>query len=450
MKRNILCLLLVLSCLGMIAGCGKRTTIFEDNPAPGTSLQVTMTPSTGQINIPITTSIAATFNVPMDFTSVNNVTLVVTDQAGSQVAGTFTYAGTTATFTPASNLANNKTYTVSLSGALKGKQGGKLKPFSYTFTTVSTGDSTPPTLAEANYTSLNETQAGGPVFSYEDLSATGTDIPGLHVDDTATAVALPFSISLFGVPYSTIYVSTNGFFTVNAGDGTFANYPFPAVGDPRVAPYFDDLWPVAAPVGKILYEVRGTAPNRRLIVQWHNLEHFETRGDGHRIDFEVIMYENSSDILFQYLNTSSFLAGLANGASATVGLNKGDGVTASQYSFNTASLANGRAIRYSYAATNLSPAPGAINVPVTATVSAIFSEALSPVSIVSPATTFTVSSSGIPVDGAVTFNGVTATFSPAVNLQANTTYTATISTAVSDLNSNQLAAPITWTFITVP
>src|SRR2546426_1281513 len=53
-----------------------------------------------------------------------------------------------------------------------------------------------------------------------------------------------------------------------------------------------------------------------------------------------------------------------------------------------------------------------------------------------------------PVTGTVSYNGVTATFTPTVNLAPLTTYTATISTGAKDLAGNALAADLVWSFTT--
>ncbi|PKL74217.1 MAG: hypothetical protein CVV27_21630 [Candidatus Melainabacteria bacterium HGW-Melainabacteria-1] len=55
---------------------------------------------------------------------------------------------------------------------------------------------------------------------------------------------------------------------------------------------------------------------------------------------------------------------------------------------------------------------------------------------------------GLPVLGAVTYLGNTATFTPNASLVANTTYTATVTTGVKDLAGNTMAANKVWTFTT--
>jgi hypothetical protein len=77
-------------------------------------------------------------------------------------------------------------------------------------------------------------------------------------------------------------------------------------------------------------------------------------------------------------------------------------------------------------------------------IAATFSEAMGPLTITN--LTFTVAG----VSGTVTYNAITkiATFTPASNLAANTTYTATITTGAKDLAGNALASDYVWSFTT--
>jgi hypothetical protein len=83
-------------------------------------------------------------------------------------------------------------------------------------------------------------------------------------------------------------------------------------------------------------------------------------------------------------------------------------------------------------------------------VTATFSEAMNPATIISPATTFTLAASGTPVAGNVTYDASTyaATFTPTNPLALDTLYTATITTGAQDLGGNGLAADYVWTFTT--
>jgi hypothetical protein len=176
-----------------------------------------------------------------------------------------------------------------------------------------------------------------------------------------------------------------------------------------------------------------------------------------RGDFEIILYEGSNDILFQYANTN--LDPYANGLSATIGLNKGDGVDDSLYSFNSEYLANGRAVRFkpttTFGLTALTPPDGAVGVSRNPTLWAFFNKPLLVSSIATPATTFrlaeTASNTVVPsFTSAVGAGNAVAVNFPSGTLNATTSYTATISTALTDIYGIHLQTPVTWAFTTGP
>ncbi len=93
------------------------------------------------------------------------------------------------------------------------------------------------------------------------------------------------------------------------------------------------------------------------------------------------------------------------------------------------------------------PANAATGVPRNPSVTATFSEAMTPSTI--NATTFVLMDGVTAVPGVVTYAGTTAKFVPTGALASNTTFTATISTGAKDAAGNALAAAKTWTFTTV-
>jgi Ice-binding-like/Bacterial Ig-like domain len=95
------------------------------------------------------------------------------------------------------------------------------------------------------------------------------------------------------------------------------------------------------------------------------------------------------------------------------------------------------------------PAPGATAVPVAQIVSANFNEVMNAATITT--STFTLTGPGATsVAGAVTYSGVTATFTPTNKLLGSTLYTATITTGAKDLINDPLVANFVWTFTTAP
>jgi hypothetical protein len=78
-------------------------------------------------------------------------------------------------------------------------------------------------------------------------------------------------------------------------------------------------------------------------------------------------------------------------------------------------------------------------------VSANFGEGLDSTS---PTSAFTVKQGNTPVTGTVTYQGAVATFTPDADLGVRLSYTATLSTALKDVDGGMLATPYAWSFTT--
>jgi len=98
--------------------------------------------------------------------------------------------------------------------------------------------------------------------------------------------------------------------------------------------------------------------------------------------------------------------------------------------------------------TAVSPASGATNVSVGTNLTATFSEAMNASTLNTG--TFLLMKGSASVAGSVTYSGNTATFNPNVNLDVNSTYTATVTTGARDLDGNGLSGNYTWSFTTGP
>ena len=96
-----------------------------------------------------------------------------------------------------------------------------------------------------------------------------------------------------------------------------------------------------------------------------------------------------------------------------------------------------------------SPATDAIDVAVDTVIVATFSEAMDSSTIAT--SSFTLVTDSTPVSGSVSYDSgtYTATFTPDANLAYSTTYTATLSTAITDAAGNPLAVAYGWSFTTV-
>jgi len=92
------------------------------------------------------------------------------------------------------------------------------------------------------------------------------------------------------------------------------------------------------------------------------------------------------------------------------------------------------------------PANEATNVVTNKIITATFNEAMVPATINSE--TFTVKLGAVPVSGSITYAGVVATFTPTKPLEANKTYTGTVTKKVKDPAGNYPLENYTWSFST--
>lgn len=190
---------------------------------------------------------------------------------------------------------------------------------------------------------------GAATYSYYDLSATGT--PLFLQDDGEIGLTLPFEFTFFGQTSDQIVVGNNGgiLFGIPDGQLTWNNQPlpYPIFGAPAILPFWDDI---DSDTGNVYYQTFGAAPNRIFVVEWYDRPHWQN-SPGH-VTFEVLLYEGSNHILFQYADVNFDNPLYDRGASATIGLNFGP-VVAQQYSYNQAVLNDGQAILYTPQAYNL-------------------------------------------------------------------------------------------------
>jgi len=192
---------------------------------------------------------------------------------------------------------------------------------------------------------IDSDEPGGPVFSWIDITSTGTALN--LADDGEATITSSFPITFYGVSSTNFRVGNNGavLFDTTAGDVTLSNYALPNAnyGRKSFLVFQDDI---DADSGNVYWQELGTAPNRMLVIEWFNRPHYSNTGAA---TFEMILYEGKEEVLFQYLDTDFGNASVNHGISATVGI-QGDTLAATnwflQYSYLTASLHNNLAIRF--------------------------------------------------------------------------------------------------------
>ena len=181
---------------------------------------------------------------------------------------------------------------------------------------------------------------------YSWIDATGGTDTNIHGDDTYATIPIGFNFDFYGVTYTDVIVSSNGFITFGSTSGAsdFGNVSIPNTDAPNnfAAPFWDDLHPGQSGA-YVYYYSHGAAPNRKLTIEWYNVPHFSNVGGA---TFEVTLYEGSNNLIFQYQDVDFGNALYNNGASATVGVENAEGDVGTQYSDNSASISNNMAIKF--------------------------------------------------------------------------------------------------------
>jgi hypothetical protein len=153
-------------------------------------------------------------------------------------------------------------------------------------------------------------------FAPIDITATGTTV-SLSDDSVSGALPVGFDFSYYGIVYNNFYISSNGFLTFNgsSGNGCCSGGVIPSSGDENnlIALVWEDLNPASG--GTIRYETVGTAPDRKLVMEYDAVPFY---GSSDAVTTQVQLFETSNRIEIH----STLIP--ANG-NATMGIENQDG-----------------------------------------------------------------------------------------------------------------------------
>lgn len=415
-------------------------------------------PAAGSAGIATTTAVQATFSELVKASTVTTSTFLLTGSA--PVSGTVGLSGSTATFTPSSPLAYGTTYMARLTGVQDLAGNALASDFVWSFTTEPAPDTTPPivvsvaplpgetgvalsstvraTFSEAvdaatvSTSTLTLENNGGPVagaVTLTDFTATFTPSAPLAANTTYTARVTTGVHDLAGnaMASDTTWTFTTGAAPDLTPPTVVAATPLPSsIGVPvgtTVSATFSEAI-ASGTLSSQTFFLSGTGANGGVVAGTLAL------------NGTTATFTPSAPLVYGVV----YIAQIATAVTDLAGNHLANDYI---WDFKTEAPPD----LTPPTVTAVTPPAAATNVAIGTTITATFSEAVAPASV--STTTFLVSGTN-PVAGTVTLADSTATFTPSSPLAYGTTYTARITTGLSDVAGNHLASDFVWTFTTAP
>jgi hypothetical protein len=381
---------------------------------------------------------------------------------GGAISGTVTYnaTGSIATLTPAAPLAYDTLYTATITSGAQSTAGvGLAANYTWSFTTViqpllvattvpvnaATGVAVTPTLKATFNDPLNCTTLTSPAATFLVTGPSTTPVAGTVTCAGSIATFTPNA----NLAYSTLYTATltTG---VTAANGATLSSNFvwsfitvPAPATPTVISTVPANLAVNVPINQAILATFSEAMTPSTI----DSATFLLTGPGATAVTGAVTYNPSGSVATftpaaALAYNTVYTATITTGATGLTG-----GLLASNYvwTFTTAAAP----IITAPTVTSTVPVNLATNVALNQIISATFSEPMNPANINGANFTLQAAGGGA-ITGIVAYASVgnTLTFTPAANLTASTTYTATITTGVTSLSGSALATAYIWTFTT--
>ena len=235
---------------------------------------------------------------------------IIKNEGGATLTlGTVNVAGADFTVTeqPATSLAANSSasFTVQFFPLSAGTKSSSL--------TFSTNDPSRPTFIITLTSTATPPPVGSDSFGYQytgravnavQLSENDSDVfntAELVGDDAAQTLNIGFEFFFYDKSYTSLSASTNGLITFDGPSSSYSPRPIPNTTDPDnyIAPFWTDL---VQPGGKILHATRGSAPNRRFIIEYLNMGQYSNTNA--KASFQVTLHEGSNkiDITFRSIS----------------------------------------------------------------------------------------------------------------------------------------------------
>jgi uncharacterized protein (TIGR03437 family) len=425
-------------------------------PVPLSPMVTSTVPANLSTNVPIGNQVSATFSEAMSASTLNTTTFTLKNGATS-ISGSVAYIGVTAMFTPTIKLPANTLLTGTITTGAQDPTGASLASnYVWTFTTGAGPNLTPPTVSSTvpasnalnvpvgNALSATFSEALNPLTvntTTFTLKQGVTTVTGTVNYSGVTATFTPSGNLAPNVPFTATITTGVQDLSGNAMAAnyvwTFTTGPAQSLTPPTVSSTVPASGATNVPVGNALSATFSEALNPLTV----NTTTFTLKQGATSIAGTV----NYAGITATFTASANLAPNLPYTATITTGVQdlSGNALAANYvWTFTTGAVSNVTPP----VVISTAPASGASGVPLTNNLAATFSEAVNPLTV--NTATFTLSLGGVPVSGTVSYSGVTAIFVPAATLAANATYLATLTTGVTDLSGNAMAANYTWNFTT--
>jgi hypothetical protein len=413
-------------------------------------------PVNAATGVALNQKVAATFTKTMDASTITTATFTLM-QGSTFISGTVNYVGTTATYTPTSNLFANTTYTATITTGAKDLTGNALvNNFVWSFTTGVGTVITPPTISLTD-----PVNSATKVALNQKVTATFSKTMDATTITTATFTLTQGTNSVSG------FVSYSGTTATFAPAGNFlANTLYTATittgvkdlaGNTLENNYF---WSFTTGAAVIVTppqvsstdpanSATGVALNQKVAAT------FTKTMDASTITAATFTLMQGTTTVSGFVSYSGTTAILAPSSSLAPNTIYTATITTGAKDLTGNALVNNFVWSFTTGIGTVvtpptvsltNPANLATNVALNQKVTATFSETMDATTITTA--TFTLTQGTNSVSGFVSYSGTTATFAPAGNFLANTLYTATITTGAKDLAGNALLNNYVWSFTT--
>jgi alpha-tubulin suppressor-like RCC1 family protein/methionine-rich copper-binding protein CopC len=448
---------LYLLLIAFLAGCGVNYPIQEgvDTTPPAV---VSTAPTNQGTGVAVNQAISIYFSEPVDGASVGDATFSITDGSGNSIAGVYATDGNTITFTPSDSLKQGTHYNVKVGPGIRDIAGNAMGDnYTWSFTTGGQPDTTAPTITSVTPSNgATNVPVGTLITATFSEPVLGSSVTADTFAVSLASTAVAGSISINGstvtftptspLEYGKIYSAkvTTGV-RDQAGNSMSADYTWSfttASQDQtdKTPPQVISVIPADGSTGIAVNTTITATFSEPVMASTFNTGTFwVTDGAGNGVPGTISVTDSTAT----YTPTSPLNYNTIYYVLIAMNIKDLNGnQLADSYAWSFTTATQGITDTTPPAVTTLYPANEATGVSLTASIVAVFSEAIK-----ADTGTITVTKNGTPVGGSVSYNNDRIIFYYTGSLSPNTTYTVLVS-GVQDMAGNVMAGSYTWSFTT--